>query len=56
MAVEHHGREDGRLRPDGKQFLVIAPGGHIGLGSPLGDYVVAYALPDPVPAPVSARH
>ncbi|MEW6211108.1 MAG: pyrroloquinoline quinone-dependent dehydrogenase [Acidobacteriota bacterium] len=30
----------------GKQFLVIAPGGHTGLGSKLGDYVIAYTLPD----------
>jgi glucose dehydrogenase len=28
----------------GKQFLVIAPGGHARLGSRLGDYLVAYAL------------
>ena len=42
----HAGPISYRLRPDGKQFLVIAPGGHIGLGSPLGDYVIAYALPD----------
>ena len=34
-----------KLRPDGKQYLVIAPGGHVGLGSKLGDYVIAYALP-----------
>jgi quinoprotein glucose dehydrogenase len=33
------------LRPDGKQFLVVAPGGHIGLGSTLGDYIIAYTLP-----------
>ncbi len=33
------------LRPDGKQYLVVAPGGHVGLGSKLGDYVIAYALP-----------
>jgi quinoprotein glucose dehydrogenase len=35
-----------RVRADGKQFLVVAPGGHIGVGSPLGDYVIAYTLPD----------
>jgi quinoprotein glucose dehydrogenase len=29
-----------------KQFLVVAPGGHVGLGTKLGDYVIAYALPD----------
>jgi quinoprotein glucose dehydrogenase len=42
----HAGPISYRLRPDGKQFLVIAPGGHIGIGSPLGDYVIAYTLPD----------
>jgi glucose dehydrogenase len=25
---------------------VIAPGGHIGLGTRLGDQVIAYTLPD----------
>jgi quinoprotein glucose dehydrogenase len=33
-------------RADGKQILVIAPGGHVGIGSKLGDYVIAYALPE----------
>jgi len=28
-----------------RQLLVVAPGGHVGLGSKLGDYVIAYALP-----------
>jgi glucose dehydrogenase len=42
----HAGPISYKLRPDGKQFLVIAPGGHIGIGSPLGDYVIAYTLPD----------
>jgi len=28
-----------------KQLLVVAPGGHVGLGTKLGDYVIAYALP-----------
>jgi quinoprotein glucose dehydrogenase len=41
----HAGPVTYKLRPDGKQYLVIAPGGHIGLGSKLGDYVIAYALP-----------
>jgi quinoprotein glucose dehydrogenase len=31
---------------DGRQFVVIAAGGHANLGTPLGDHVVAYALPD----------
>ena len=30
---------------DGRQFVVIAAGGHGRLGTPLGDSVVAYALP-----------
>ena len=30
---------------DGKQYVVIAAGGHSGLGTRTGDYVVAYALP-----------
>jgi len=30
----------------GKQFVVIAAGGHPGLGTTPGDYVVAFALPD----------
>jgi len=30
----------------GKQFVVIAAGGHPGLGTAPGDYVVAFALPD----------
>jgi quinoprotein glucose dehydrogenase len=42
----HAGPISFRLRPDGKQFLVIAPGGHVGVGSPLGDHVIAYTLPD----------
>ena len=30
---------------DGKQYIVIAAGGHGNLGTTLGDYVVAFALP-----------
>jgi quinoprotein glucose dehydrogenase len=41
----HAGPISYKLKPDGKQFLVVAPGGHVGIGSPLGDYVMAYALP-----------
>jgi quinoprotein glucose dehydrogenase len=29
----------------GKQYLVIAAGGHGKLGTKLGDYVLAFALP-----------
>ncbi len=42
----HAGPISYRPRPGGKQFLVIAPGGHVGIGSPLGDSVIAYTLPD----------
>jgi quinoprotein glucose dehydrogenase len=42
----HAGPITYKVRPDGKQYLVIAPGGHIGLESKQGDYVIAYALPD----------
>ncbi|MBF7683228.1 glucose/quinate/shikimate family membrane-bound PQQ-dependent dehydrogenase [Acinetobacter sp. B5B] len=31
---------------DGKQYLVIMAGGHGSFGTKMGDYVVAYALPD----------
>src|SRR5204863_10111201 len=41
----HAGPVTYKLRPDGKQYVVIAPGGHVGLGSKLGDYVIAYTLP-----------
>ena len=34
-----------RLRPDGRQFVVIAAGGHGKLGTKLGDSLVAFALP-----------
>jgi len=34
-----------RLRPDGKQYVVIAAGGHGILGSPPGDALVAFTLP-----------
>jgi quinoprotein glucose dehydrogenase len=41
----HAGPISYRLREDGPQLLVLAPGGHSDIGSPLGDYVIAYALP-----------
>jgi len=34
-----------RLREDGKQYVVIAAGGHRRMGTTLGDAVVAFALP-----------
>jgi quinoprotein glucose dehydrogenase len=42
----HGGPMTYKLRPDGKQYLVVAPGGHTRLQSKLGDYVIAYTLPD----------
>ena len=33
-----------RLKKDGRQFVVIAAGGHGSLGVPLGDSLVAFAL------------
>ncbi|MBJ22708.1 MAG: pyrroloquinoline quinone-dependent dehydrogenase [Deltaproteobacteria bacterium] len=39
-----------RVRPGGKQFLVVTPGGHHLYaryqGAQMGDYVIAYTLPD----------
>jgi quinoprotein glucose dehydrogenase len=35
-----------RLRADGKQYVVIAAGGHGKLGTKLGDSLVAFALPN----------
>ena len=29
----------------GRQFVVIAAGGHWAMGSPAGDYLIAFALP-----------
>lgn len=34
-----------RAGPDQRQYVVVAAGGHGGLGTPRGDYVVAFALP-----------
>lgn len=35
-----------RVSPEGKQYMVIAAGGHMLLGTKAGDALVAYALPD----------
>ena len=35
-----------RVRPDGRQFVVVAAGGHPLMQTRLGDSVVAFALPD----------
>lgn len=39
------GNNWGQLREDGRQFVVVAAGGHWSALSPPGDYIVAYALP-----------
>lgn len=41
----HGGAITFKLHPDSRQFIVVAAGGHDGLGSPKGDYVMAWALP-----------
>ena len=41
---------------DGRQFVVIAAGGHGALGTTLGDSVIAFALPRDDPAARPARH
>lgn len=40
-----------QLRPGGKQYVVIAAGGHWSGGSPPGDHIIAFALPDAVSRP-----
>ncbi len=36
------------LAHNGRQYVVISAGGHgLSVGPPLGDYVVAFALPEP---------
>jgi quinoprotein glucose dehydrogenase len=35
-----------RLRPDGKQFVVIAAGGHARAPTGVSDHLIAFALPD----------
>lgn len=51
----HAGPISYKLKPDGKQYLVIASGGHQGLGSKLGDAVIAYTLPESDPATISRK-
>ncbi len=41
----HAGPISYKLTPGGVQFIVVAPGGHAILGSPIGDAVIAYTLP-----------
>jgi quinoprotein glucose dehydrogenase len=40
----HAGPLTYKLGPDEPQFLVVAAGGHHRLDSPLGDWILAYAL------------
>jgi glucose dehydrogenase len=40
----HGGAISYKLRPDGRQYIVAAAGGHDEIGSPKGDYVIAWAL------------
>ena len=35
-----------QLSDNGTQYIVVAVGGHWSGGSPAGDYLIAYALPD----------
>ena len=43
-----------RAGPDQRQYLVISAGGHGPLGTPRGDYVLAFALPRAAPAAAAA--
>ena len=50
-ASTHAGPITYRMQPGGRQFLVVAAGGHHNVGrmnfsSKLGDWIIAYALPD----------
>jgi len=42
----HAGPISYKLAPGAKQFLVVAPGGHANVGSPIGDAIIAYTLPE----------
>ena len=35
-----------QLRPDGRQYVVVAAGGHWSGGLPPGDHLIAFALPE----------
>ena len=43
----HGGAISYKLRPEGRQYIVVAAGGHDEIGSPKGDYIIAWALPRP---------
>lgn len=38
-----------QVRPDGRQYVVVAVGGHWGSPTPAGDHLMAFALPRPGP-------
>ena len=42
----HAGPITYKLSKNGIQYLVVTPGGHTGIGSQRGDFVIAYTLPD----------
>lgn len=42
-----------QVRPGGRQYVVIAAGGHWSGGAPPGDHVIAFALPGPRELPLS---
>lgn len=44
-----------QVRPGGKQYVVIAAGGHWGGGSPPGDHIIAFALPSGVSDNMSSK-
>lgn len=41
----HGGPITYKLRPDSRQYIVVAAGGHDAAGSPKGDYIIAWTLP-----------
>lgn len=43
----HGGAITYKLRPESRRYIVVAAGGHDGLGSRKGDYVLAWALRAP---------
>jgi quinoprotein glucose dehydrogenase len=45
-AALHAGPISYRGEAGGRQLIVVAPGGHVGLDTPQGDHVIAYGLPD----------
>jgi quinoprotein glucose dehydrogenase len=48
-AGAHGGAITYKLRPEGRQYIVVAAGGHDQIGSPKGDHVIAWAVSHPRP-------